>query len=39
MIDLFAWKAIDQLAITTETRTKGTYTVHGSSHVTSIAGL
>jgi hypothetical protein len=38
VIDLFAWKVIDQIAITTDTRTQGTYTVHGSSHVTSIAG-
>ena len=36
VIDLLG-KAIDQIAITTETRTQGTYTVHGSSHVTSIA--
>jgi len=37
VIDLFAWKAIDQIAITTETRTQGKYTVHGSSRATSIA--
>ena len=37
VIDLFAWTAIDQIAITTETRTQGKYTVHGSSRVTRIA--
>ena len=37
VIDLLARKAIDQIAITTETRTQGKYTVHGSSHVTMIA--
>ena len=30
VIDLFAGKAIDQIAITTETRTQGRYTVYGS---------
>jgi hypothetical protein len=30
VIDLLAWKAIDQIAITTETRTQGMYTVYGS---------
>jgi hypothetical protein len=30
VIDLFAGEAIDQIAITTETRTQGRYTVHGS---------
>jgi hypothetical protein len=37
VIDLFAWKAIDQIAITTDTRMQGKYTVYGSSRVTSIA--
>jgi hypothetical protein len=37
VIDLFAWKAIDQIAITTETRTQGKYTVYGSSQLTRIA--
>jgi hypothetical protein len=37
VIDLFAWKAIDQIAITTETRTQGKYTAYGSSDVTRIA--
>ena len=37
VIELPAWKAIDQIAITTATRTQGKYTVHGSSRVTSIA--
>lgn len=36
-IELPAGKAIDQIAITTATRTQGTYTVYGSSRVTSIA--
>jgi hypothetical protein len=30
VIDLLAWKAIDQIAITAETRTQGMYTVYGS---------
>jgi len=30
VIDLFAGRALDQIAITTETRTPGMYTVHGS---------
>jgi hypothetical protein len=30
VIDLLAWKAIDQIAITTEARTQGMYTVYGS---------
>jgi hypothetical protein len=38
VIDLVAWQTIDQIAITTETRTQGKYTVYGSSHVTRIAG-
>lgn len=37
VIDLLAWKAIDQIAITTETRTEGKYTIYGSSHVARIA--
>ena len=37
VIDLFPWTAIDQIAITTETRTQGKYTVYGSSRVTRIA--
>jgi hypothetical protein len=39
VIDLFASKAIDQIAITTETRTEGKYTVYGSSQVIGIAAL
>jgi hypothetical protein len=37
VIELPASKAIDQIAITTATRTDGKYTVYGSSRVTSIA--
>lgn len=37
VIELFARTAIDQIAITTGTRTQGQYTVHGSAHVTRIA--
>jgi hypothetical protein len=39
VIDLVASMAIDQIAITTETRTEGKYTVYGSSQVVSIAAL
>lgn len=39
VIDLVAGKAIDQIAITTETRTQGKYTVYGSSHVARVADL
>jgi hypothetical protein len=37
VIDLLGWKAIDEIAITTETRTQGKYTVYGSSPATRIA--
>ena len=37
LIDLPTWKAIDQIAITTDPHTDGKYAVYGSSRETSIA--